>query len=241
MSDDLRLDRCRLVAALAGRRCSSRSSPGRSGPKRQAALRDATGEIPLKRRRSEAAEPCRPRSRRTPSPAAETTGHEWDGIKELNTPLPKWWLYVLYATIVWSVGLVACSIRAGPGSTATRRPARLRPARRLCASGCAAREPSARPTLERLAARRRSTQIAGDPELMRLRVGRRQGGVRRQLRALPRRGRRRPGRLSHARRRRLAVGRHARRRSTRPSATACAAAIADTRVNEMPAFGARRC
>jgi cytochrome c oxidase cbb3-type subunit 3 len=33
-----------------------------------------------------------------------TTGHEWDGIKELDTPLPKWWLYVLYATIVWSVG-----------------------------------------------------------------------------------------------------------------------------------------
>ena len=33
----------------------------------------------------------------------ETTGHEWDGIKELNTPLPKWWLYVLYATIVWSI------------------------------------------------------------------------------------------------------------------------------------------
>ena len=34
----------------------------------------------------------------------ETTGHEWDGIRELNKPLPKWWLYVLYATIVWSVG-----------------------------------------------------------------------------------------------------------------------------------------
>ena len=33
----------------------------------------------------------------------ETTGHEWDGIKELNNPLPRWWLYVLYATIVWSV------------------------------------------------------------------------------------------------------------------------------------------
>jgi cytochrome c oxidase cbb3-type subunit 3 len=33
----------------------------------------------------------------------ETTGHEWDGIKELNTPLPKWWLYVLYATVAWSV------------------------------------------------------------------------------------------------------------------------------------------
>jgi cytochrome c oxidase cbb3-type subunit 3 len=33
-----------------------------------------------------------------------TTGHEWDGIRELNTPLPKWWLYMFYATIVWSVG-----------------------------------------------------------------------------------------------------------------------------------------
>ncbi|HXV23487.1 MAG TPA: cytochrome-c oxidase, cbb3-type subunit III [Alphaproteobacteria bacterium] len=34
----------------------------------------------------------------------ETTGHEWDGIKELNTPLPKWWVYLFIATIVWSFG-----------------------------------------------------------------------------------------------------------------------------------------
>ena len=33
----------------------------------------------------------------------ETTGHEWDGIKELNTPLPTWWLYVFYATIAISL------------------------------------------------------------------------------------------------------------------------------------------
>lgn len=34
----------------------------------------------------------------------ETTGHVWDGdLKELNKPLPKWWLYVLYATIIWSI------------------------------------------------------------------------------------------------------------------------------------------
>jgi cytochrome c oxidase cbb3-type subunit III len=34
----------------------------------------------------------------------ETTGHEWDGIKELNTPLPKWWLWTFYASIIWSIG-----------------------------------------------------------------------------------------------------------------------------------------
>lgn len=36
----------------------------------------------------------------------ETTGHEWDGIKELDTPMPRWWLWSLYATIVWGIGYV---------------------------------------------------------------------------------------------------------------------------------------
>lgn len=34
----------------------------------------------------------------------DTTGHEWDGIKELNNPMPRWWLWTLYATIVWAIG-----------------------------------------------------------------------------------------------------------------------------------------
>ena len=33
----------------------------------------------------------------------ETTGHEWDGIKELNNPLPRWWVIIFYATILWAV------------------------------------------------------------------------------------------------------------------------------------------
>ena len=33
-----------------------------------------------------------------------TTGHEWDGLRELNTPLPRWWLWIFYATIVWAIG-----------------------------------------------------------------------------------------------------------------------------------------
>lgn len=34
----------------------------------------------------------------------ETMGHEWDGIEELNTPLPRWWLYTFYACIAFAVG-----------------------------------------------------------------------------------------------------------------------------------------
>ena len=38
----------------------------------------------------------------------DTTGHEWDGIKELNTPLPTWWVYTFYVTIVFAV--VYCAL-----------------------------------------------------------------------------------------------------------------------------------
>lgn len=33
----------------------------------------------------------------------ETTGHVWDGIEELNNPLPRWWLWCLYLCIIWGV------------------------------------------------------------------------------------------------------------------------------------------
>ena len=36
----------------------------------------------------------------------EFVGHEWDGIEELDTPLPRWWLWTFYATIVWAIGYV---------------------------------------------------------------------------------------------------------------------------------------
>ncbi|MCB2060252.1 MAG: cytochrome-c oxidase, cbb3-type subunit III [Novosphingobium sp.] len=34
----------------------------------------------------------------------ETVGHEWDGIEELNNPLPRWWVWTFYATIVFAIG-----------------------------------------------------------------------------------------------------------------------------------------
>lgn len=36
----------------------------------------------------------------------ETTGHVWDGIEEFNNPLPRWWLWTFYLTIIWGIGYV---------------------------------------------------------------------------------------------------------------------------------------
>lgn len=36
--------------------------------------------------------------------AADTTGHEWDGLKEYNNPMPRWWLGLFYITIVLALG-----------------------------------------------------------------------------------------------------------------------------------------
>jgi len=36
----------------------------------------------------------------------QTTGHDWDGIKELDNPMPRWWLWTFYATIVFAIGYV---------------------------------------------------------------------------------------------------------------------------------------
>ena len=49
----------------------------------------------------------------------DTTGHEWDGLRELNTPLPLWWLYTFYACIafaaVWVVLYPALPISGATG------------------------------------------------------------------------------------------------------------------------------
>ncbi len=90
-----------------------------------------------------------------------TTGHEWDGLKELNTPLPKWWLYTFYATVlfslVWVVLYPALPITGATGLTGwTARgalPAQLE---------------QSRARMEPMLARIRAAtpeQIAADPEL----------------------------------------------------------------------------
>ncbi len=33
-----------------------------------------------------------------------TVGHQWDGIEELDTPMPRWWLLTFFACIVFAIG-----------------------------------------------------------------------------------------------------------------------------------------
>jgi cytochrome c oxidase cbb3-type subunit 3 len=33
----------------------------------------------------------------------ETTGHEWDGIRELDNPLPRWWLWIMWASVAVAI------------------------------------------------------------------------------------------------------------------------------------------
>ncbi|WP_426034171.1 cytochrome-c oxidase, cbb3-type subunit III [Cypionkella sp. TWP1-2-1b2] len=46
---------------------------------------------------------CASRVKQAPK-EVPTTGHTWDGIQEYDNPMPRWWLWVLYLTIIWGIG-----------------------------------------------------------------------------------------------------------------------------------------
>ena len=54
------------------------------------------------------------------STGTETVGHEWDGIEELNTPLPRWWVLTFYACILFAIGYVICYPAIPLGDHGTR-------------------------------------------------------------------------------------------------------------------------
>jgi cytochrome c oxidase cbb3-type subunit III len=43
-------------------------------------------------------------SRKKSTSKIETTGHVWDGIEELNTPMPRWWLWTFIGCTLWGIG-----------------------------------------------------------------------------------------------------------------------------------------
>ncbi len=44
------------------------------------------------------------RSAKAAKPQVGTTGHSWDGIEELDNPMPRWWVWVFYICIIWGIG-----------------------------------------------------------------------------------------------------------------------------------------
>jgi len=97
-----------------------------------------------------------------------TTGHEWDGIREWNNPLPRWWLWILYATIAFSIVYMVL-YPALPGLTGASAGTLRYNSRRQLEAEMAAIEASRAETLKQLTA----TPLADLPknsELMRFAV-----------------------------------------------------------------------
>ncbi len=169
-----------------------------------------------------------------------TTGHEWDGIRELNTPLPRWWLWLFYLTIAFSFHLLdplsglAAGDRLSPAAfSATPIAPQVADGRRRGAGGARCRR-------RRVSKRQAVDEIAADPEDAGARARARQGGVRRQLRAMPWLGRPGPEGLSQPDGGPLAVGRHAGSDRGDDHPRHPLRDDPDTHTSAMPAFGKRR-
>jgi cytochrome c oxidase cbb3-type subunit 3 len=93
-----------------------------------------------------------------------TTGHVWDGIRELNTPLPRWWLWLFYATIAWSIGYWIV-YPSWPLVTSYTGGVLNWQSRSAVATEIAALKAQRAPLMDRLAAAKLD-QIVADPQLL---------------------------------------------------------------------------
>jgi cytochrome c oxidase cbb3-type subunit 3 len=93
-----------------------------------------------------------------------TTGHEWDGIKELNNPLPRWWLWLFYVTIVWGA-IYAALYPAWPLVT-TYTSGLLGHSQRQSALDAVAAQQAARSELAQSLSGATMVQIKDDPKLL---------------------------------------------------------------------------
>ena len=97
----------------------------------------------------------------------ETTGHEWDGIEELNTPLPRWWLWTFYACIVWGIAYTIAYPAWPLVSSATQGMLGTKPAgdTRLAVAAEIERYAAANAAIEEKLANAELTEISADAEL----------------------------------------------------------------------------
>ncbi|MEZ5897285.1 MAG: cytochrome-c oxidase, cbb3-type subunit III [Parvularculaceae bacterium] len=95
----------------------------------------------------------------------ETTGHSWDGIKELNNPLPRWWLTVFYVSVLFSIGYWV-AMPAWPGITGYTKGLRNHSERENVAAAVAELETARNQTMSRLLTVTSVEQVENDPELL---------------------------------------------------------------------------
>ena len=94
----------------------------------------------------------------------ETTGHEWDGIKELNNPLPRWWLIVFYVSVIWSIGYWIL-MPAWPGITSYTKGLREHSERANVEADIAALDAARAEATQRLVTAPSMEAIENDPSL----------------------------------------------------------------------------
>ncbi|MEO1136163.1 MAG: cytochrome-c oxidase, cbb3-type subunit III [Pseudomonadota bacterium] len=94
----------------------------------------------------------------------ETTGHTWDGIKELNNPLPRWWLIVFYVTVIWSIGYWVL-MPAWPGITGYTKGIREHSERENVTRAIEALDENRADATRRLLAAENMEAIENDPDL----------------------------------------------------------------------------
>lgn len=97
-----------------------------------------------------------------------TTGHEWDGIREFDNPLPRWWLWIFYATVLWSVVYMVFmpAVPAPPGMEGYTKGLREHSERKNVAAAMKALQDSRSVFYEKLEAASLA-DIEADPELFR--------------------------------------------------------------------------
>lgn len=95
----------------------------------------------------------------------ETTGHSWDGVKELNNPLPRWWLILFWASVLWAV-VYWVFMPSWPGLDGHLQGIRNHSERRNVAAATAALAAERGDAMRRLLAVDSIEAVERDPELL---------------------------------------------------------------------------
>lgn len=95
----------------------------------------------------------------------ETTGHVWDGIRELNNPLPRWWLIIFWVCVAWSV-VYWVLMPSWPGLTGHLAGTRGHSERKNVAAAISALNGERQERMERLASIDSIDAVERDPQLL---------------------------------------------------------------------------